>query len=58
MQEKIRRQILLLQNYKKEDILKMTKEILESLNIKYNLNISDEYLMDDFSVFVDILNFR
>ena len=44
--------------YKKEDILKTTKEILESLNIKYNLKISDEYLMGDFSVFVDILNFR
>lgn len=43
--------------YEKEDILKTTKEILESLNIKYNLKISDEYLNDDFSVFVDILNF-
>lgn len=42
--------------YKKEDILKTTKEILESLNIKYNLKISDEYLNDDFSVFVDILS--
>ena len=42
--------------YRKEDILKTTKEILESLNIKYNLKISDEYLNDDFSVFVDILS--
>ena len=42
--------------YEKEDILKTTKEILESLNIKYNLKISDEYLNDDFSVFVDILS--
>lgn len=42
--------------YKKEDILKTTKEILESLNIKYNLKISDEYLSNDFSVFIDILS--
>lgn len=41
--------------YKKEDILKETEEILKSLNIKYNLNISDEYLSNDFSVFIDIL---
>lgn len=41
--------------YKKEDILKTTKEILESLNIKYDLNISDEYLSNDFSAFIDIL---
>lgn len=41
--------------YEKEDILKTTEEILKSLNIKYNLNISDEYLMGDFSVFIDIL---
>lgn len=41
--------------YKKEDILKATEEILKSLNIKYNLNISDEYLSNDFSVFIDIL---
>ena len=42
--------------YKKEDILKATEEILKSLNIKYNLNISDEYLSNDFSVFIDILS--
>ena len=42
--------------YKKEDILKTTKEILESLNIKYDLNISDEYLSNDFSAFIDILS--
>lgn len=41
--------------YEKEDILKTTEEILKSLNIKYNLNISDEYLSNDFSVFIDIL---
>lgn len=41
--------------YEKEDILKETEEILKSLNIKYNLNISDEYLSNDFSVFIDIL---
>ena len=41
--------------YKKEDILKTTKEILKSLNIKYNLNISDKYLSNDFSVFIEIL---
>ena len=42
--------------YEKDDILKTTKEILESLNIKYNLKISDEYLMGDFSLFVDIFS--
>ena len=43
--------------YKKEDILKTTKEILKFLNIKYDLKISDKYLSNDFSVFIDILSF-
>lgn len=43
--------------YKKEDILKITKEILKSLNMKYDLNISDKYLSNDFSVFIDIRSF-
>lgn len=42
--------------YKKEDILKMTEETVKSLNMKYNLSISDKYLSDDFSVFVDIIS--
>lgn len=41
--------------YQKEEVLKIVNDIINQLNIKCNIRISDEYLSNDFSVFIDIL---
>ena len=40
--------------YKKNNVLKMVNTIVSKLNIRCNVYISDEYLSNDFSVFIDL----
>ena len=39
--------------YKKDDILLLTQNILKKLNLNYKIHIEDQYLQNDFSVFID-----
>ena len=41
--------------YKKDEVFNMVCDIVKDLDLKCQIKISDEYLSNDFSVFVDIL---
>ena len=41
--------------FEKDEVLKIVNDIINQLNIKCSIRISDEYLSNDFSVFIDIL---
>ena len=41
--------------YKKEDIFKMVCDRVKDLNLQCKIKISDDYLANDFSVFIDFL---
>lgn len=41
--------------YQKDEVLKIVNDIINQLNIKCSIRIYDEYLSNDFSVFIDIL---
>ncbi|WP_295157024.1 class I SAM-dependent methyltransferase [uncultured Brachyspira sp.] len=42
--------------YKKDEVFNIAQKIVKDLDLKCKIKISDEYLSNDFSVFIDCLN--